>query len=326
MTIAKIAEIIGAVHIDGQTDETIESVTVRVSEVGPGDLCFVEKYDEAQEAIVAGAAVIVCDTSCQIKANITVLQVEDVGEAALRLAGYLVDENYVSIERLDTRAITFVQMIVTRKKMVAILDTSWKKCFEGVMSRDKRLFLTDNEKYFTALRPGKAIFTEEAEGYVVHADSLFRTTFKLDGYVYQYKPMPFFHLPFLQQAVALCRRYELPYDISRIGWSRHFRPIFRDHESKAGAPVCGSCVVVLSDHIDDIVAGRDYLHESGGVVVKTVILVPQGFSDERLYYPHYYYNEVDILEEVESTTCDYLFVLTENTGLWSKIQSRLQKD
>ncbi len=326
MTIAKIAEMIDALPVEAQMNQTIESVTVRASEVEPGDLCFVESPDEAREAVFAGATAIVCNQSCQIETDIPVLRVENVGIAALRLAGSLVDEESVSVEGLDARALTFVKMILTRKKSVAFFDGSWKKSFERLMSREERLFFTDKVHYFRALRPDKTIFTEEADGYVVHADSLFRTTFKLDGYVYRYQPIPFFHFPFLQQAVALCRRYELSYDISRIGWSRHFRPVFTDHEPEAGAPVCGNCIVILSDHIDDIIAGRDYLHETGGVVVKTVVLVPHGFSDERLYYPHYYYNEADILEEVESTTCDYLFVFTQNGGLWKKIQSRLQKD
>ena len=322
MTIETINQIIGGKIITEGNEEVFRAV-VYAKACEEGDLCFVTDAEEKETALAQKAGVLVCTQDlAEEKASCTQIVVEDIKDAAFKLAGEVVSEEDASLELLLEKEMTFLKMILVQKKSVEILPKDWKKAFNRLMESPKRLFLTTDEALFKAARKKKEKYGKKAPGHIVSADSLFRTTFKIDKYIYQYKQMTFFHLPALRTAVALCQEYELDHNIDKIGYTKHFRPVFLEGEPSVQDVMKNDKVVILSDNLEDILEGREYASDIGHWMAKTLVMVPPKTKVEGVKYPTYYHNEEDLLEKIEQLAYNYLFILTQEEGLWQKIQSR----
>jgi len=326
MRAEKIAEIVGAKIPEEKMDVEIGGVTVDQSETEAGELCFVEEREGCVEALERHASMVVtCKDNAALfpESDSLIAGVEDVAAAALRFAGHIVDEQDVSITCLDTKAVTFLDMILKHKKSVGFLSGAWQDAFDKVMASETPLLVTDNALFYEALRPGKKRFDQKAKGYVVSADSLFRTTFKIDRYIYQYKPLTHLHLPALQRAIAFCEAYELPYTLEQLRYTKHLMPIFLEGEPSVQEVMKSDKVVILSDNAEDIVSARAYAADIGSWMAKTVVMLPHKTKMEDVRYPTYYRSEEEILSAIESLNFHYLFIYMPDEKMQKRLKERL---
>ncbi len=332
MQLKKIADIMGVKEEISDGTKELLRATAFVSGAEEGDLCFVANGEEAQEAIDRGAAVVVCDKEQRERmqhrcdGDVTLIGVDDVADAALRLAGYVTDESSASIVLTDAKTLTFFRMIVRQKRSVGLLSDSWQKSFETVMAGEKRFYVTTDARQYAALRPGKAPFGEMVSGHVVSADTLFRTTFKIGRYIYQYKPFIHFHLDALRRAVALCETFELDYSLDRITWTEHLEPIFTEGEPSVQEVMKNEKVIILSDNLEDILEARRYAANVGQWMAKTIVMVPPKTTVEGVKYPTEYCSEEALLELAGTLAYNYLFIyLPEGGAMRERIRRALQE-
>ncbi|RUM68077.1 MAG: hypothetical protein DSZ05_01710 [Sulfurospirillum sp.] len=324
MTIEAIAACINATVTHTGVSHEVFRATVYARECEGEDLCFVRDLSEAKEAVQKGAgAVVYADETCEsVLRNVTALKVADLKEAAFSLAGYVVSDEDASFELLSEKQMTFLKMILQQKSNIAILPDDWRKAFTLIMESGKRLFAGTDESMLKALRKNKKVYDKRAPGHIVSADSLFRTTFKINKYIYQYKQMTFLHIDHLRSAVAFCEAYELPYSIDKVTYTKHFRPLFLEGEPSVQEVMKNDKVVILSDNLEDILQAREYAADIGHWMAKTIVMVPPKTKVEGVKYPTFYRSDEDILEGIETLGYNYLFVYTEDEGLQHKIRSR----
>ena len=327
MQLDKIAEIIGYKGDIADREKEVFRATAFAADAEEGDLCFAGSDAEAEEAIKKGASVVVYekrgDEGLQKLSNgkSTLLGVANVADAALRLAGHITDESTSSIALIDSKTLTFFRMILKQKKSVGVLPEAWQEAFETVIAGEKRFYVTTHAEQFAPLRPKTAPFNEKVTGHVVSADSLFRTTFKIEKYIYQYKPFIHFHLDALRRAVALCEKFELDYTLDHISWTKHLKPIFLEGEPSVQEVMKNEKVVILSDNLEDILEARQYAANVGKWMAKTVVMVPPKTTVEGVKYPTVYRSDEEMLELVGSVAYNYLFIYTDNDKIAGKILS-----
>ncbi len=324
MKLEDIARLIDAeVTCQGDIKEVFRAVA-EVEKCEEDDLCFVTDETELQKALHRGAAAVVySDASLEKKIkSVTALHVADVKTAAFLLAGYVVSEEDASCELLHPKELTYLKMILERKSNIVILPEEWRRAFTLVMESGKPIFVGTDETILRALRKKIKYYEKRASGHIVSADSLFRTTFKIDKYIYQYKKMTFLHIDALRRAVAFCKEYGLPYGIDKVNYTRHFRPLFLEGEPSVQEVMKNDKVVILSDNLEDILEAREYAADIGHWMAKTIVMVPPKVKVEGIKYPTHYRSEEDILEGIEKLAYNYLFVYTEDEGLQHKIRSR----
>ena len=324
MTIEMIQTCIrGTVTHEGNCKEVFRA-TVYARECEGEEVCFISDEVEAKEAVRRGAGAVVYAEKAweRLWGDITAIKVDDVKQAAFLLAGYVVSDEDASFELFNEKQMTFLKMILTQKSNIVFLPEEWKKAFTLIMESGKRLFAGTDKEMLKALRKNIKVYDQKAPGYIVSADSLFRTTFKIGKYIYQYKEMTFLHIEHLRSAVAFCETYELPYSIDKVTYTRHFRPIFLEGEPSVQEVMKNDKVVILSDNLEDILEAREYANDIGHWMAKTIVMVPPKTKIEGIKYPTYYRNEEDILEGVRQLSYNYLFVYTQEEGLQHKIRSR----
>ncbi len=322
MTVENITKIVqGILYHQGNCKEVFRA-TVYAEWVEEGDLCFVQSKEDVVKALNQESGVLVFSDERIVEHlhAITLIKVEDIKRAAFLLAGTVITDEDASFALLTLKEMSFFKMILQQKSNIAFLPNDWKKAFEMILETKKRLFVGCDADMLKAIRPKQSFFEKKASGHIVSADSLFRTTFKIHKYIYQYQKITPLHIDILRRAVALCDEYELPYSLDKMRYTKHFNPIFMEGEPSIQEVMKNDKVVILSDNLEDILEAKEYASDVGNWMAKTVIMVPPKTKVEGVKYPTYYRSDEEILELIGSLQFNYLFIYTQDPSLEYKIK------
>ncbi len=323
MTIENIIHILKCnLYKEGKCQEVFRA-TVYAHLVEEGDLCFIQNSKEAKQAVEKGAcALVFSDDSfvSDLDDSITLLKVEDLKKAAFMLVGAVISEDDASFELIKPKEMTFLRMILQQKRNIAYLPFDWQKAFEMILESKKRLFVGCDEEMLKAIRPKLSYFSSKASGHIVSSDSLFRTTFKIHKYIYQYQKITPLHIDILRRVVALCDKHQLPYVLDKMRYTKHFYPIFVEGEPSVQEVMKNDKVIILSDDLEDILEAKEYASGVGTWMAKTMIMVPPKTKVDGVKYPTYYRNDEEILDLINSLQYNYLFIFTDSENILYNIK------
>ena len=309
----------------GQLDNTpqiqaIESATVFPSKVENGDLFFATRTEEIPTAIERGAYAIVFEGERpkDLDEEIAWIRVTSVREAAIRLLRYVMLRKEARLVLLRPHEESFLRMILTQKQGVAFLPKAWEKAFEMILNSHQFLFVGSDEDLIRTLSPDAERLTEEAEGQMI-SDTLFRSTFKVHGYIYQQKEMAPFHLEHLLRTVAFCDRESLPYSLDKVRYTRHFQPLFVDGRLSSVPRGASDRVIIFVDNLEDIVQARDYVrHQSSWA--RSIVLTPPKTKVENVERPFWFESPEEAREILKSAHYNYAFVYSLNRELLKEMR------
>ena len=240
--------------------QAIESATVFVSKVDHGDLFFSSNQEEIDKAIENGAYAIIYDD-----ANIVInddeiawIKVSDIQLAAFKLVRYVIIKKEAQFFLISPHELTFMKMILTYKNNISFIPNDWRKAFEQILNTDGTLYVGTDKELMKLIKPDIQKLEREVDGYVV-SDTLFKTTFKVDGFLYQEKDLIPFHVDYLLRVTHFCNTNSLPYDIERLRYSEHFTPVFIDSQLNSTSASKSDKVAIFTDNVIDIVEAREYI-------------------------------------------------------------------
>ena len=185
--------------------QAIEGASVYYSKIEHGDLFFSSNKEEFDQAIANGAyAIVYADDSIVKKDNeIAWIKVNDIQLAAFKLIRYVIIKKEAKFFFLSENEMTFLKMILTHKGNIKFIADDWRKAFEQILNSDCSLFVGTDKDLLELIKPDVPKLNKEVDGYIV-SDTLFRTTFKVGGYVYQEKELIPFHTEYLLRVVDFC--------------------------------------------------------------------------------------------------------------------------
>jgi ferrochelatase len=312
MKIEKLLEIVKAKISNNSQKEEVYNATVISKKVTEDDLFIGSDIDSIKEAIKRGASAVIHDQKeLDIKTDTALIKVTSVKEAALKLLSYIVngDEN-LYFYLLNPKAITFLKMIQTGRKEVEYLPKDWQKAFEMILNSQKAIFVSSDKEMMQIIKPNIKPLKESAFGYIVE-DTLFRSTFRVDKFVYQHKKMIPFHLPHLLKAVHICQKHKLPYSIDKLNYTKHFRPIFIDEESYLQKGEIDDHVVIVTDNLEDINEGREYAKTAKVTMSKSIVFTPPKVKIEAYTKPTVFKDSVSLVSAVKTTSFNFGFVYSD---------------
>ena len=301
-------------HITGGTLESdakvqaIEGATVFPSKVESGDLFFAARPEEIAAALEHGAYAIVYEGErpADTDEEIAWIRVESVRDAAFRLLRYVLLSKETEFALLRPHEMSFLRMILTQKSGIAFLPADWTRAFEMILNSDRRLFVGSDAELINTLTPDPERLEEEAEGMMI-SDTLFRSTFKVHGYIYQQKEMAPFHLEPLLRTVAFCDRHQLPYSLDRLRYTRHFQPVFVDNALQPVTKGASDRVLIFTDNLEDIVQAREYVRYQSSWA-RSIVLTPPKTKVENVERPYWFENPEEAKEILKKTPYNYAFI------------------
>ncbi len=300
--------------------QAIEAATVFYSKVDHGDLFFSSNQEEIDKAIENGAYAIVYDDENIIKKDdeIAWIKVSDIQLAAFKLIRYVVIRKEAKFYLLSEHELTFLKMVIQHKGNVSFIPNDWRKAFEQILNSDGTLYVGTDIELMQLIKPDIEKINREVDGYLV-SDTLFKSTFKVDGFVYQEKELIPFHLEYLLRAVAFCNLHDLPYTMDRIKYTKHFLPVFIDSKLRSTQASKSDKVVIFTDNLPDIAKAREYVMRSN-MWVKSVVMTPPKTKVPGIDHPHWFNTEEEVRELLKTIHFNYAFIYNADKSILNTIK------
>lgn len=302
--------------------QAIEAASVYYSKIEHGDLFFSSNQEEIDQAIANGAYAIVYDDDTIVKKDeeIAWIKVSDLQLAAFKLIRYVVIKKEAKFFLLSEHEMTFLKMILVHKGNIKFIADDWRKAFEQILNSDCSLFVGTDKALLELIKPDVSSLKKEVEGYVV-SDTLFRTTFKVGGYVYQEKELIPFHLEYLLRVIDFCETQELVYSVERLKYTKHFTPVFIDGNLKSTKSSKSDKVAIFTDNLADITKAREYVMRSN-MWVKSVVMTPPKTKVPGIDHPHWFSTKEELQELLKNIHFNYAFIYNADKSMLNTIQEQ----
>jgi len=301
--------------------KAVEGVTLFPSKIDQGDLFISSTQEEIDKAISNGAYAIVYDDENIIHSDneIAWVKVESIYQAAFRIVRYVILNRDATFHYLNPHEMTYLKMIATQKSNITFLADDWKKAFEQIVNANGKLFVSGDKEMMKTIKPDIKILSKRVDGYMVDG-TLFKSTFKIEKFIYQEKEFVPFHFETLTRIIYFCQEHQLPYSIERLKYSKHFTPIFINNDLSKTNPKNSDRVIIFVDTIDDIVDAREYI-KYNGQWIKSIVLTPPNTKIKEIHdNPHWFNNDQEAIELLKSAHFNYAFVYTLDQSILRNIK------
>jgi ferrochelatase len=306
--------------VSDPTITAVNSATVYPSKVDRGDLFISNNKEDIETALSRGAyAIIFSDSSIKVTdSEVAWIKVNDIQISAFKIIRYVLISRESSFYLFDEHELSFLKMIVTKKNNFEILPNDWRKVFEKVLNSNTKIFIGTDEELVKMIKPDVSTLNKDTSCEIIH-DTLFRTTFKINGFIYQEKEITPFHVDYLKRVVEFCDEHHLPYSIDRIRYTKHFVPVFIDGFLNVIKPNMSDKVAIFVDNLDDVYKAREYIRYNGAWV-KSIVLTPPKTKVDGVDRPYWYTDINEAREILKKSYFNYAFVYGLDKSILPKIK------
>jgi ferrochelatase len=294
--------------INSPTIQAIQSATAYPSKVELGDLFFAIKPEDINTALKRGAYGIIFEGEIpKIEdKEIAWIKVENIKEASLRLLRYVQLKKRAKFFFLLPHQLSFLKMILKYKGDIEILGEDWVRDFENILNGSKEIFVGSNLKFIEAIEPSFRKINSFKEGNIIN-DTLFKSTFKIDGFIYQEKELSPIHFDYLLDAISLLEELNLKYSLERIRYTKHFLPIFIDKNLNKLPSGKSEQVAIFCDNLEDIQRAREYIKRENRWL-KSIVLTPKKIKIENLKRVEWFEDKEDAKKILKTSHFNYAFI------------------
>jgi len=299
---------------------SVEGVTVFPSKVDRGDLFFSNKSEDIDSAIASGAHAVVYEKASGVEITdreIAWIEVDSLKESAFRLLRYVLLTKEADFALFEAHEMSYLKQVLTHKGNITVLYDRWDKAFEQILNGGGNLFVGSDDQIMKLIKPESVRLTETADGYLVD-DTLFKSTFRVEKYIYQEKKVPPFYLDYILKVVSFCEKHELPYSLDKLNYTKHFTPIFIDNKLSRATQSASDKVLIFVDNLEDIVKSRDYVRYQS-TWVKSIVLTPPKTKVPNVERPHWFESVEEAIEILKGVHFNYAFIYTQDTQLSSQL-------
>ncbi len=277
MTIENLINIIGGEIINQPKVTKIESATIYYSKVDLGDLFFAMDNEHINKAVENGAYAIVYEGKTpEIKDNeIVYIKVDSIKEATIKFLRYIIVQKEAQIFYFEDIECSLLKQISYRKSTIfTILDNNWQKSFETILNSNYDIYVTTNIEDAKILSPKFKREKDLVNGYIV-SDSLLKTTFRIEKYVYQDVEIAPFFVDNLRRVVSFCQNNHIDYDINRVKYTKEFKLYFVDKDLNIVQKGTTDRVLLFITTLKIIQKAINYLKHDGKWVKRITLTPPK---------------------------------------------------
>ena len=300
--------------------QAINAATTYQSKVERGDLFFSNDAKEIESAIENGAYAIVFESDKIIPSDdeIAWIKVDNIKLASMKLARYVLLKKELDIYLFTIHEISLLKMVLKDKKRVTFLAKDHKKAFEQIVNSNDRLFASSDKELLAIISTDIKEFEKNATGEII-ASTLFETSFKVDGYIYQDMDLFPFHFNAVLKIVAFCSEYELDFALDKIKYTKHLYPIFINNNLEQTIKGKSDKVAIFADNIKDIEHAKEYItHKMKWV--KSIYLTPPKTKLDSEKKPVWFEDEEHLKELLKIRDFNYAFIYSSDKRILNNIK------
>ena len=320
MNISDIVNIAEGILVNLPKVQSVNSASVYPSKIEQGDLFISSNQQDIDSAIENGAYAIIYDDESIIRNDneIAWIKVGDISLAAMKIIRYVLLKRETEVYLLAPHELSLLKFIALEKRDITILANSWEKAFEKILNATTRLIVGTDTQWLPLISPVIKHLQDGLDGEIIQA-TLFRSTFKVDGFVYQNYELPRFHFDPLLRTVGFCKQHHIPYAIEKVRYTKHFVPIFVDKNLKPVATGKSEKVVIFVDNLADIEAAKEYIKYRARWA-KSIVFTPPKTKLDKLDKPIWFEGTQDLKLLLLKHHYNYAFVYKADRGILNQMQ------
>lgn len=320
MNISDVVNITNGELIGSPKIQSINSATVYPSKVELGDLFFSSIQEDIDSALSNGAYAIIYDDDNIVKndSEIAWIKVSDVKLASMKLVRYVLLKKEIDIYLLNIHELSFLKMLTVDKRSITILSDDWKKTFEQIVNSNDLLFVGDDEELLTTIKPNIPRLSTEKD-YQLISDTLFKCSFKIDGYVYQNYDIVPFHMVHLAKVLHFLDSRHIRFDLEKIRYTKHFVPVFIDNQLRIQSSSKSEKVVIFVDNLKDIHEASEYIFYRLKWI-RSIVLTPKKTKVDLEKNPVWFDDIHDVHQKLKTLTYNYAFVYNLDKSILPSLQ------
>jgi ferrochelatase len=321
MNISDVVNITEGELLNTPKIQSVNAATAYQSKIERGDLFFSDDIEAIESAIANGAYAVVFegDSITPSDNEIAWIKVDDIKLASMKLARYVLLKKELDIYLFDIHEINFLKMILKDKKRVAFLSSDYKKAFEQIVNSNDRLFASSDKELLQIISTDIQEFSQSVEGEIIDA-TLFKTSFKLEGYIYQDMDLFPFHFDYILKIVAFCKKYEVAFSLDKIRYTKHLYPIFINNNLEQILKGRSDKVAIFGDNIKDIEKSREYIIYRMKWVKSIFLTPPKVKIDCGNKNPIWFENEEQIRDILKTKDFNYAFIYSSDKKILNSIK------
>lgn len=308
MDIENLLNIIDGEIINQPKVKKVEAATIYPSKVNLGDLYFAYEQNSIEKAIQNGAYAIVFegDNPKISDSEIAYIKVDSIKNATIKFLRYILIQKASEVYYFKPVESSFLKQLSYKKNSIySILPDNWQKSFETILNSDYQIFITTSLKDAKSLSSSYKQLHNNSNGYIV-SDSLLKTTFRIDKYVYQNMDItPFFFENFLK-VITFCKENEINFDINRLKYTKEFQPHFIEDNLTPVSKGQTQKVLLFVNDTSTIDKSIEYLRGEGRWI-KSIALTPPKTKLQTIDRPYWYNSPEEAKEVLKKEFYHYAF-------------------
>jgi ferrochelatase len=308
MYIENLLHLIDGKIINEPKVKKVESATIYPSKVEMGDLFFACNKEDISKAVENGAYAVVFEgAKPKIEdKEIAYIEVSSIKEATIKFLRFILTQKKSQIYYFEDIESSFLKLISSRKSSIyTILSDNWQKSFESILNSNYDIFITTNIDDAQTLSPNFKSLEELATGYII-SDSLLKTTFKIEKYIYQNVEIAPFFIDNLRKVVKFCQDNDIEYDLNRIKYTKEFKPIYVDKDLNALPKGSSEKVLIFVNSTKIVDKSIEYLRKEGKWI-KSLVFTPPKTKLETVDRPIWFKSPNEVKETLKKEHFHYAF-------------------
>lgn len=327
MRLQNLVSLIGAELRSEPAVTQIESIILKPNKIRRGDLFVAHNPDGIPEAVANGAYAVLYEGEYDTTdSEIAWLKVDSVEDALLRLLRFhLLDKGIKAISCDDVTLAVAAQMLkdercfVVQNDLVNIFETLWELPPESwvFVPGSKRC-----EDLFVEVLPLPQTKTFKVD---IVEQTLFETSFILDGVYHERMQLSPFFLPYLSYLYAFAKQNDIRFEVSGMHSGSHFIPVFVGEDLRVKTFGHGGRVLIFEPDISLLLHEVGFIREEAKWA-QILYIVPASsdvsFDEQDTVWT--YHNSEDIMKILKTVPFHFALIGGRDRKWLESVQPRQQ--
>jgi len=317
MRLENLLSLTGATLRSDPAVSRIESIEIDAARIRRGDLFVAFDPRDIPKAVANGAYAVLYEGKEEIiDPEIAWLQAEDLNAALLRLVRFHLLQRSVTPVACDSVTLALAEAMITDARvfvMTGALETSLQRLWE--IRKNDWLFFAQDAPYADAVANPASILKADSPVQIIE-QTLFETSFILDGEYYERKLISPFFLPYLNRLVPFLKESGIGFSVTGMQGTSHFNPVFVGDDLQVKTFGHGGRVLIFEDDLTLMLREIDFI-ESEAKWAKIVYFVPESLVDSLPKNASIlsYRRQEDIIEQLKRVPFHFALIGGQNRNL-----------
>ncbi len=320
MTFENFIKIVHGTFRHQPTIKAFEKVETDPNRIKNGDLFLGNSVNDVKKALKNGAYGIASERKLRVlDKEVAWIRVPSCENVLIKLLRLSLLNRDVIFYNFSTVEFDILKKVTTTKGIIIFLEHDYTKDFKKIINaKNSAIFISSNKDFTDKIYPSYQLFNPLNVHYQIKIikASLFLTSFLYKDKCYKDIKLPKIFISKLESVVNFLEQKQLQYDINKLDFIEHFKPIFVNKNLKPKNFGTSQSTIILEKEIDLIEEELNFLLKRAKWS-KIILFLPKGYKVKKIQYDKIiYYKELEEIQNLTKETFNFILILADYNELF----------